>query len=196
MTITLNPLQHCIAATTLLVIVLIGVAVCAIAPAWNTYHDNAERILKAREHIVRYRQLSEQQSQLEKQIRRFEQQTKANKRKFVPGTAPAVAAAAIQQRVRELLEGTDGRLTSTQTLKIDNTEAFPRVAIKAEVNAPIETLSTLFYRLETGEPYLFVDELSIQSKGAARRRRANRAAEADLALDAQFALSGYVSGFE
>jgi len=181
-----------------LVLIVIAFTAGVLAPAWNEYERNTERVLKFRDQIDRYAQLGRQQSQLQRQIKRLKQQSKNNKRQFVEGAAPALAAAALQQRLRDLMERNGGRLISTQTLNVKDNEAFPMVSVKAHISAPIEAIRDLLYSLETGQPHLVVDNLLIQAKRSSRQRRSSRirGAPVQTSLDVQFILSGYVNGFD
>jgi hypothetical protein len=92
-----------------------------------------------------------------------------------------------------VVEAAGGQLRSAQSLKVEPVDAVPgvrRAGLKVRFTADIESLATILYELETGEPYLFVDSLSIREPR--RQRRRSGEPEAAPQLDAVIDLYGYV----
>jgi len=82
---------------------------------------------------------------------------------FLTGGAMTIAGAALEQRIKEIVEKSGGTLTSTQ-VELDGAEAKDGfLGLTASIEADQPGLQTILYDIEAGTPYLFVDKLSIQS---------------------------------
>jgi len=82
---------------------------------------------------------------------------------FLGGKTMTIAGAALEQRIKEIVEDSGGALTSSQ-VELDGPEAkngFLSLTASIEVDQP--GLQTILYDVEAETPYLFVDKLSIQS---------------------------------
>jgi len=82
---------------------------------------------------------------------------------FLDGGTMTLAGAALEQRVKEVVEKSGGTVTSSQ-VELDGAEAkdgYLELTASIEVDQP--GLQSILYEIEAGKPYLFVDKLSIQS---------------------------------
>src|SRR5574337_88755 len=82
---------------------------------------------------------------------------------FLDGSTLTLAGAALEQRVKEVVEKSGGTLTSSQ-VELDGAESkdgYLGLTASIEVDQP--GLQSILYEIEAGTPYLFVDKLSIQS---------------------------------
>jgi hypothetical protein len=68
-----------------------------------------------------------------------------------------------------------------------------RAALRIQLAIAIEGLQSVLYELETGQPYLFVNELTVRQRRT--RRRAN-VPEEEPVLDVSFEVFGYVRAAE
>ena len=78
-------------------------------------------------------------------------------------------------------------MLSTQILPATKESDFTRVALKVRMRGTLDNLVKVFHALETGQPYLFLDNVSVRKLG---RRRPNMAA--GQGLDVDFDLIGYM----
>jgi general secretion pathway protein M len=82
---------------------------------------------------------------------------------FLDGQTITIAGAALEQRVGAAVTKAGGALISSQ-VELDGPEAKNGiVTLTAAVEVAQPALQTIFYDIEAGMPYLFVDKLSIQS---------------------------------
>ena len=91
------------------------------------------------------------------------------------------------------MEQAGGTLRSAQSLEVEavaEVAGVRRAGLKVRFAADIDSLAAILYELETGEPYLFVEGLSIREPRRQRRRRdePEQAPELDVVLD----LYGYM----
>jgi hypothetical protein len=78
---------------------------------------------------------------------------------------------------------------STRMLPDKNEGGFQRVAAQVGLRATTDSLGPLLLGLEGDFPYLFLDRLSIVSRG---RRTARRGVEASVPLDVKMEITGYL----
>lgn len=92
-------------------------------------------------------------------------EARAGRQNYLKGASPASAAAELQGLVTRIIETNDGRITSSQALpaKAGGKTVGPgKVAISILMNATIDSLLRIVYTLETTEPYLFLDQLTVR----------------------------------
>jgi general secretion pathway protein M len=81
---------------------------------------------------------------------------------FLEGRTVTIAGAALQQRVVEAVKDAGGTVLSTQ-VDLQESEAKPgHVGLSANCDIDQSKLQQLLYSLETGVPFLFIDQLVVQ----------------------------------
>jgi len=113
------------------------------------------------------------------------QQVKANeqlKAFYFDAPTPALAGAALQRRLQEIVQQGEGRLISTQLLpaRADDGQGPQQVRVRAQLQGTTETLLDVLFEIEGARPFMFVDQLSVRSaarrtQSASVRRRVRRA---------------------
>jgi hypothetical protein len=78
------------------------------------------------------------------------------------GTNSALAAAAMQSLVKELVERHSGQLRSAQTLGSSSANGLEKIQVEYELSLPLGSLKSATYELETKAPYLFLDNVEIR----------------------------------
>jgi general secretion pathway protein M len=178
-------------AVVLLGIALLGAYRLVIAPLVTAYRDGQSRIEQAKELLQRYEALAEQRSLLADRLAE-EQERAASAAGYLTGPSDALAAAELQDRVKSVVEGAGGELRSTQILPAEELEAdlgFRRTTLRVHFVVTIDGLEETLYELETGQPYLIVDEVTVRQERARRRRNEP---QAQPMLDVSLELFGYV----
>ncbi|HEY2034725.1 MAG TPA: type II secretion system protein GspM [Rhizomicrobium sp.] len=98
--------------------------------------------------------------------------TEASLGAIVQGRSTALAAANMQGLIKSLVERESGQVRSAQNLTPSSSNGFEKVAIQYDLSLPLNRLKDTAYKLETGAPYLFLDDVDIrmaeswQSEGA------------------------------
>jgi general secretion pathway protein M len=80
-------------------------------------------------------------------------------------------AAAIQNRIKALVEAARGELKSVQILPAQADGHLRRITVRGQMSMTIEAAQRVFHDLEGAEPLLFLDNLDIRSRDDPRRRR-------------------------
>jgi general secretion pathway protein M len=162
-----------------------------VAPVLAAYRDTGEAVQEAQDLLQRYRALAGERTQLIEELAALEERA-AQAGGYLEGSTDALAAVELQDRVRRIIEGAGGQLQSTQILPasaIDATAPVRRAALRIQLEIAINGLQSVLYELETGQPYLFVNELTVRQRRT--RRRANTPEEEPV-LDVSFEVFGYV----
>ena len=186
-----SPLSRLLALA-LLAMVPVLAYLLVVAPVIAAYRDAGEAIAQAQRFLQSYRERAEQRPQLAQLLTEAEDRA-ASVTGYLVAVDDALAAAELQDRVKGVVETAGGQLRSAQSLRVEPVDAVAgirRAGLKVRFTAEIESLATILYELETGEPYLFVDALSIREPRRQRRRRdePEPAPELDVVVD----LYGYV----
>jgi general secretion pathway protein M len=168
-----------------------------VAPVVAAYREAGEAIAQAQQLLQSYRERAEQSPQLT-QLLAEEEERASSVTGYLAAVDEALAAAELQDRVKGVVEGAGGALRSAQSLKVEPVDAVAgvrRAGLKVRFSADIESLAAILYELETGEPYLFVEGLSIREPRRQRRRNGDQAEEAPQ-LDVVVDLYAYMRGAE
>jgi general secretion pathway protein M len=179
-------------ALALLAAVPVAVYAVVVAPVVAAYRESADAIAQAQTLIQSYRERAEQRSQLA-QLLADEEARAGSVTGYLRAVDDALAAAELQDRIKGVVEDAGAELRSAQSLNVTAVDTVPgvrRAGLKIRFSATIDDLATILYEIETGEPYLFVDSLSIREPRRQRRRSdaPEQAPELDVVLD----LYGYI----
>jgi general secretion pathway protein M len=179
-------------AVVLLGAALLGGARLVVAPLLAAWRDAAAEIEQAEFLLQRYRALAAQRPAMAEQLEE-QQKLAATAAGYLQGPSDALAAAQLQDRVKTVVEGAGGELRSTQILAATPVEIDPtirRTALRVQFVVTIAGLAETLYELETGQPYLLIDELTVREQRTRSRRRDEPETEAQ--LDVSLELSGYL----
>ncbi|WP_295442030.1 type II secretion system protein GspM [uncultured Thiodictyon sp.] len=119
---------------------------------------------------------------------------------YFDAPTPALAGAALQRKVQDIVTAARGRLISTQLLPEEKAEQPARVRLRLQIQGSTDTLVEILYQLDRSRPFLFVEQVSVRSAARAdapghpvpvRRPGANETGELTVRLDVfGFALGG------
>ena len=178
-------------------VVLLGLALVAayrliVAPLALAYQNGEARIEQLEGLLQRYEALAEQQPLL---ADHFDEQRElaAAAAGYLTGPSDALAAAELQDRVRSVVEVAGGELRSTQILPaqpLDGDLGFRRTTLRVQFVVAIEGLETTLYELETGQPFLIIDRVTVRQERVSRPGRNAPAREP--MLDVRLELFGYL----
>ena len=177
-------------ALVLLALALLGGGRLVVAPLLAAFQDNASRIEQAEVLLRRYRALAEQRPAMADRLA-AQQELAASAAGYLQGPSDALAAAQLRDRVKSVIEGAGGELLSTQILParaIEDIAVIRRVVLRVQFDVTIEGLAKALYELESGQPYLLIDQLSVREQRARQRDESEMEARLDISLE----LSGYL----
>jgi general secretion pathway protein M len=178
-------------ALALLAAAVAGGYLLVVLPVLHAYRDNGAAIEQAEALLQRQRALAAQRPLLLARIEEEKEQADAVAG-YLQGPSDALAAAQLQDRLKAVVEAAGGELRSTRILPAVAVEASPgtrRAALQVQMVVTIAGLAEILYGLETGQPYVLIDELSVRNQ---RERRRRGEPESEPMLDVSLKLSGFV----
>ena len=171
------------AAALLLLLLLAGGALYLLADRvliarYHYYQDALEQQQGRLEQLERMAAIREPIQQLVMSI----QQDRTVIAQYLPQSAPALAAADLQQRVKAVVEAAGGTLQSTQALPPTEEGNTVKVTVSAAMNGDVNSLRKVLYDLESQTPLLFLDNLQVSARESRPRLPGGRIANYTLSL--------------
>lgn len=83
---------------------------------------------------------------------------------YLAGQTANLAAAELQNLLKQMVEGSGGTLVSAQLLPTQNQEGSQVVSVSLRLNCTTEALFDILYKIESARPLLFVDTLSVREQ--------------------------------
>lgn len=114
---------------------------------------------------------------------------------YLPGQTANLAAAELQNLLKQMVEGAGGTLVSAQLLPAQNQEGSQVVSVSLRLNSTTEALFDILYKIENARPLLFVDTLSVreQKRRNPRPARQGQSAQETIAdLSVRLDVYGYL----
>ncbi|HSX61136.1 MAG TPA: type II secretion system protein GspM [Tahibacter sp.] len=175
----------------LLLAYLLGVHWWFVAP----HLEIAGQMGDLREQQQRFQETSKQRAEIEKRltdVRNFEQSNQA----FLSQADAAGAASDLIQRMKQAVTEHGGdqnrcQVLTHQQLSGGKPELYEKVTIQVRMRCDLEPLSSIIYQLESGKPYLFVEQLMIYKQNYGYVAPGQKQPQQS-ALDIRFNLSGYM----
>lgn len=130
---------------------------------------------------------SREQLALEERLRRTPgAKTKSIRREvLIPGATEGLAGAELQRRVSELARASTLTLRSTQVAPAKREAELTAVSVDASIQGTIDGVRSLLYAIETGDPLLFAEGLSIRTIATPQ------AQQRPIMLDVKLKVRGY-----
>ena len=177
-----------ILALALLGAVLAGLYLLAVRPMTEQYLHYRRSIDQSQDLLGQYRRLGASLPALQSQLDELDRR-RASAGTQLQGASDALVAADLQNRIKGIVDARGGQLTSTQILAAKDEAELRRIGIRVQMTATVDALYRIFYDLESGKPFLFLDNIDIRQRRA-RRRRKEAADDSNLAV--RFDIYGYL----
>ena len=173
--------------------ILIGMLAVAylgvVQPIVETRADQREQLDGLEAALSRYRRVSQQRPAREAELASLKQRAAAEDG-LLRGANETLMAAAVQNRIKELVASAQGEVKSMQILPAQSDGHLRRITVRGQMAMTVEATQRLFHELEGGEPLLFLDNVNIRSMQESRRRRERDRAGDDM-LDLRVDVYGY-----
>lgn len=161
MKLTLTPLQSRALAVALLLALLALIAVLIYLP-WQKAHRHYDTAIEdLLDRTARYQRIAAQRQTIEANIARIKRQD--GSRHYLKASAPALAAAEVQQIAQAIIESNELKLESTQIAAHKDDDLRRKIVVSFQLRGPLPAVQKTLYELETATPYLFVDKLLLRS---------------------------------
>lgn len=181
------------ALSLLLLLGFIALGYALVDQVWmrqrQLYVTHTERLLDRLQNLQR---LAATRPELEQSIHNIRNDERISGY-FLPPTQPTLAAAELQQRIKSLVEGAGGTLSSIQALPVTEEGGMVRVVVSVNTQGDMAMLQQTLHGLESQVPLLFVDNLDIYARPYRPRYADGRLATTwRIQLNSQFEVSGYL----
>lgn len=162
----LSPAQSRALALALLVAAVALVLGLVLVPVLllHRHYDDAIELWTSR--LGTYRRVAAQAPELRLALDAM--RAKDGRRFFLRNTAPNLAGAELQELVKGAIESGGGRITTSQSPAPREDGAFRQVVASVQFFATVPNLQRILHAIETREPYLVVENITIRPTNAFR----------------------------
>lgn len=150
----------------LLLLAMMAAAYVFIAdPLVVAYSETDEAIDNTRVYLGHVERLGATRPEFAKQMAELDRRHVAQGY-YLSGGTDALAAVALQDRLKQIIEANGGTLRSIQPLAGMDEQGFRRVTVRVQMTGTIESLFRTAYSLEAGMPLVFIENIGIQNRTA------------------------------
>ena len=164
---------------------VIAVFAMTAGPVWIANASRQATLDDATERLQRYQQISVRDQELLPQYQALLQKQRSAG-KHLRSETSAVAGAELQRLVKSITASNQARILSTQVLPVSEEQGFLRVALKVRLRGTLPAILQSLYDIETGDIYMFVDNVALRDNMIGRSGAQVRA------MDAEFELVAYM----
>ncbi|MEQ1742568.1 MAG: type II secretion system protein GspM [Candidatus Nitrotoga sp.] len=170
-----------------LLILFLTIGILLLFIPINMLHRHYDQSLDSlADYLGRYRHVVATHAEVQSAL---DQVKKKNGRQhFLRNTGAALAASEIQETAKNLIEANGGKLVSMQVVPFKDDGGYRRVTVNIQFISNMTTLRKILYVVETVQPYLLLDNVSIRSQANALSKGTPMT---EPELVAQFDVSGY-----
>ena len=184
----LNPQQRRLLALAILVLALgavFSVSVLPVLLANQHYRDTIDGLESRLQQLQRAAAIGDTLQPQYEQLKRW----RSSDAHYLKSNSAALAAAELQRLVKRIIVAKNAEVVSTQILTTRQEEGFDRVSLKVRIRGELENIVQAFHVLETGEPFVFLENVSVR---ASRGRRVRGQVATLQTLDIDMELIGYM----
>ena len=160
----MTPTQSRYLALGLLLLALLVLVAALGWPTWRMHEQYDHDIEERADHLARYRRVASMQADVEAAIREVE--ARDSRKHYLKANTPTLAAAELQGLVTRIVEARQAQVISSQVLSgTDEGKAGgpAKVALMVQMNAAMVPLQMILHTIESNEPMLFIDQLSVRA---------------------------------
>jgi hypothetical protein len=183
--------QRALAIALLVLVVALALALVLVPIAMLHKHYN-DRIDALDERLETYRRVAAQAPEYQKALDAM--RAKDTRRFFLKNTAPNLAGAELQEIVRAAIEGNGGRITTSQNQAPKDDGRFRQIAVNVQFFATTPALQKVLYALESQQPYLVVDNMTMRPLNAFRGFRPAPGQEPEVTVQLDVVGYAYAEG--
>ena len=157
--------QRALAIALFVVAALLALAVLLLpAVLLHKHYDDA--IASLTDRLDTYRRVAAQAPEYRRALDAM--RAKDARRFFLKNMAANLAGAELQELVRAAIEGNGGRITTSQNQAAKDDGRYRQIGLNVQFFASTPNLQKILYALETQQPYLVVENLSLRPLNAFR----------------------------
>ena len=180
----LSPARQRALAVVLAVVAIVIVLSLVLVPLVLLHKHYDDTIAGLTERLERYRRVAAEAPEYRKSLEAMRERD--SRRFFLKNTAPNLAGAELQELVRTAIEGNGGRITTSQNQTPRDDGRFRQITVSVQFFATTPSLQKILYAIESGPPYLLVENMPLRPLNAFRgfKPQAGQEPEVNVQLDA------------
>lgn len=178
------PIRRALALAILLCLLIFAWGLVA-SPLIELSCDRQSEIDALSDELARLQAITARKAELERRAAALHGQLAAEG-EFWTGASAAAIAAGVQDRLRQVVAGSGGRVKSTSEAKEGTGPDFHQVTIRFSIEGTLDTVQKTLAAIEASNPTLLVDGLTIAASGGVTPR--DRPPSLNLDLD----VTGYM----
>ncbi|MGH7090152.1 MAG: type II secretion system protein GspM [Stellaceae bacterium] len=183
----LSPPLRRLLAVALLVAVLVLIAAGLILPIVDRYQALGVGISDRTAALQRFEAAAQRLPRLEREQAALKSAIAAQDG-FLTGPNDSLIAAALQGRIKSVVDRAHAQLRSTQIPPVREEHGFRRFTARIEITGHEDSLARIWYAMETGKPFLFIDSFDVEARQIPRR---DRTQPPMIILDTRFEVTAY-----
>jgi len=162
----LSPLRQRALAVSLLVLATIAVLAIILGPVIALHRHYDAAIADVSDRLHRYERVAAQAPELRVALTAMQQRDA--RRFFLKNTATNLAGAELQELVKAAIEGNGGRITTSQNTTPREDGRFREIGVNLQFFATTPALQKILLAIESHEPYMIVENLTVRPLNAFR----------------------------
>jgi general secretion pathway protein M len=162
----LTPRQSRALALAILALVVALALSIVLLPVMLLHKHYDDAIGSLTDLLDRYRRVAAQAPEYRNALEAMRE--KDGRRFFLKNTAPNLAGAELQEIVRGAIEGNGGRITTSQTPPPKGDGRFKQITVNMQFFATTPALQKILHAMETQQPYLVVENITMRPLNAFR----------------------------
>jgi hypothetical protein len=162
----LAPPQQRALALGLFVIALVLVLLVVLGPVVLLHRHYDRAIADTTDHLQRYQRVAARAPEYRVALAAMQQRD--GRRFYLKNTASNLAGAELQELVKAAIENNGGRITTSQNTSPRDDGRFREIGVNVQFFATTPSLQKILMAIETHQPYLIVDNLTVRPLNAFR----------------------------
>ena len=162
----LSPSRQRAVAVSLLVFAIVAVLAIILGPVVALHRHYDAAIADISDRLHRYERVAAQAPELRVALTAMQQRDA--RRFFLRNTATNLAGAELQELVKASIEGNGGRITTSQNTTPREDGRFREIGVNVQFFATTPALQKILLAIESHEPYMIVENLTVRPLNAFR----------------------------
>jgi len=162
----LSPSRQRALAVSLLVLAIVAVLAVILGPVVALHRHYDAAIADISDRLHRYERVAAQTPELRVALTAMQQRDA--RRFFLRNTATNLAGAELQELVKASIEGNGGRITTSQNTTPREDGRFREIGVNVQFFATTPALQKILLAIESHEPYMIVENLTVRPLNAFR----------------------------
>ncbi len=139
---------------------LLTITLGIVIPMVSDYHANRNTIVTLQRKLRHYSEKMVSRTSVMQQTAELKNTIMGSGAFSVQKSVPLVLAE-MQEKIKNIVAGAGGELTSTQNLSPRSVDGLMKLGINASFSGKMENLKNILYELESAKPYMIIENIKI-----------------------------------